>query len=228
MNKSESIMKLAEALSKAQGEMPAVMMDATNPFLHNKYASLGAVISTSKEALSKHGLSFTQLVFNDDSKVGVETILMHSSGEWMSEVLVLPVGDVKGLTLAQVVGSVITYLRRYSLSAILGLYTDEDDDGNGKKDDKESKSASKKTESKTTDPDVGELQKQIVAKCTILKTAKHPTFMDVLKKADPSCNPNKIKDVGKLKELLKELNSLPEVKPQEETKKENVEKGENK
>jgi hypothetical protein len=227
MNKSESIKELAEALAKAQGEMPAVIMDSKNPFLKNSYASLGTVISTSKQVLSKYGLSFTQLVFNDESKIGVETLLMHSSGEWLSEIMSLPMGDVKGLTLAQIAGSVITYLRRYSLSSILGLYTDEDDDGNGKNEEKESKSSAKKankTESTETTADVKTLQENIVAKCKELKTAKNATFMSVLEKYDKSCNPMRIKDADKLTKLFEELKALPTTP--EEPKADSAVKGE--
>jgi len=121
---------LATALSKAQGEMPAVKFDSKNPFLKNNYASLGAIIATSKPILAKHGLAVTQLVYNEGDQVGVETILMHSSGEHISTRISMATEAEKGKSAAQVAGSIITYLRRYSLSSILGLYADEDGDGN--------------------------------------------------------------------------------------------------
>jgi len=121
---------LATALSKAQGEMPAVKFDSKNPFLKNNYASLGAIIATSKPILAKHGLAVTQLVYNEGDQVGVETILMHSSGEHISTRISMATEAEKGKSAAQVAGSIITYLRRYSLASILGLYADEDGDGN--------------------------------------------------------------------------------------------------
>ena len=121
---------LATALSKAQGEMPAVKFDSKNPFLKNNYASLGAIIATSKPILAKHGLAVTQLVYNEGDQVGVETILMHSSGEHISTRISMATEAEKGKSAAQVAGSIITYLRRYSLSSILGMYADEDGDGN--------------------------------------------------------------------------------------------------
>lgn len=130
MNKSESIKELAGALVKAQAAMPAVKFNSTNPFLKNKYADLGAVIDTSRPILAKNGLSVSQLVFTDIGHMGVETILMHESGEWISASAVLPLGDEKGKSQAQVAGSIVTYLRRYGLSSILGMYADEDGDGN--------------------------------------------------------------------------------------------------
>lgn len=132
MKHSDSIANLAAALSKAQGEMPAAQMNATNPFLKNKYADLGSVIETAKPVLAKYGLSVVQLPIGDGGKIGVETIVMHESGEWVSNELTLEVADEKGKSAAQVAGSIISYLRRYSLSAALGIYADEDTDGNAK------------------------------------------------------------------------------------------------
>jgi hypothetical protein len=135
--KSESINELAAALSKAQGQMSPAKMDATNPFLKNKYADLGSVIQAAKAPLASNGLSFTQapeLTTNGTvTTVTVTTLLMHSTGQWIESAITLPLGDSKGLSLAQSVGSIITYLRRYSLSAILGIYADEDQDGNDTK-----------------------------------------------------------------------------------------------
>jgi hypothetical protein len=131
MNKSDTIKELSTALSKFQSDMPAVQMNSVNPFLKNKYADLGAMIETARTVLAENGLSVSQLVTSDASNIGIETVLMHSSGEWISTVVTLPVGDEKGKSLAQVAGSTITYMRRYSFSAILGLYADEDNDGNG-------------------------------------------------------------------------------------------------
>ena len=130
MNHSDTIGKLAEALSRAQAEMHAAKFNAVNPFLKNNYADLGSIIDTAKPTLGKYGLAVTQHPFNDGDRVGVETVLTHSSGEWISSSLSLPLADEKGKSGAQVAGSIITYLRRYTLSAVLGMYSDEDTDGN--------------------------------------------------------------------------------------------------
>lgn len=133
MKKSETIVKLAGAMSKAQAEMPAVKMNAVNPFLKNKYADLGAVIETSRPVLARHGLAVVQTPVSDGDKIGVTTIITHESGEWMEDTIMLDIGEEKGKSRAQVAGSVITYLRRYSLSAILGMYADEDTDASAPK-----------------------------------------------------------------------------------------------
>ena len=130
MNKSESIKSLAESLAKAQSEFSAVPFNSTNPFLKNKYADLGAIIQAAKPVLAKHGLAVSQLAESDNGSIGVTTMLMHSSGEWVASTISLPVADEKGKSSAQVAGSVITYLRRYALASVLGLYADEDGDGN--------------------------------------------------------------------------------------------------
>ena len=130
MNKSESIQNLSAALSKAQAEYPAIKFDSVNPFLKNGYASLGAIIAGARPVNAKHGLSVSQLTFGEDGVAGVETVLMHTSGEWISSSISMPVGEEKGKSSAQVAGSIVTYLRRYSLASILGIYSDEDGDGN--------------------------------------------------------------------------------------------------
>jgi hypothetical protein len=132
MNHSESIANLAGALATAQGSMTPAKMDSTNPFLKNKYADLGSVIQAARQPLAVNGLSFTQSPTITENQVTVTTMLMHKSGEWIESSITLPLDGSKGLSLAQSMGAIITYLRRYSLSAIMGIYADEDTDGNEK------------------------------------------------------------------------------------------------
>lgn len=129
MNKSESIKELATALAKAQSELQAAKFDAVNPFLKNSYASLGSIIETARPVLSKNGLSVSQLPIGLDGRIGLSTILMHSSGEWIESSLMLPVADEKGKSTAQVAGSIISYLRRYAFASVLGIYAEDDADG---------------------------------------------------------------------------------------------------
>lgn len=125
MNKSESIKEIATALNKAQAEMSGAKKSANNPFFKSKYADLGAVVEAIKVAFADNGLSYSQFPIFLDGKVGVETILMHSSGEWLSSELYLPMTKQD----PQAAGSAITYARRYALQAIAGIPS-EDDDGN--------------------------------------------------------------------------------------------------
>jgi len=127
MNKSESVAGLAAALAKAQGAMKGAIKDSANPFFKSKYADLASVVEAIRAAFSANGLSYIQTVEpSEKDEVRVETTLLHSSGEWIScGVLSLPVSKVD----AQGYGSALTYARRYSLSAAVGV-APEDDDGN--------------------------------------------------------------------------------------------------
>lgn len=128
MNKSTSISKIAGAIAKAQAEMPAVKFDAQNPFLKNKYATLGAVIETSRPILAKHELAIVQSPVSANDQIGITTLITHSSGEWLEDTIFIAAQDGKGLSSAQNAGVVISYLRRYSLQAFLNMYADEDTD----------------------------------------------------------------------------------------------------
>ena len=121
---------ISKALVRAQAEMPTVPMNATNPFLKNRYADLGNVIETVRPVLAKHGLAFSQFPVGKEGEFGIKTILLHESGEFFESTVTLPLADEKGKSVAQVAGSYSTYLRRISLNGILGIYADEDNDGN--------------------------------------------------------------------------------------------------
>jgi hypothetical protein len=130
MNKSANISKFSIALAKAHAEMPAVNKNSTNPFLKNKYADLGAVIEVSRPILAKYELAIVQSPVSDGEKIGLTTLMIHSSGEFIEDTIYLPISDSKGLSVAQSAGVVISYLRRYALQAFLNMYADEDIDGN--------------------------------------------------------------------------------------------------
>ena len=126
MQKSESIVALAAALAKAQGEVENASKNAANPHFKSRYADLAEVLNTVRPVFAKHGLAVTQFPSFDGGVAHVETILTHSSGEWMAGTASAPVSKQD----AQGVGSAITYLRRYSLAAVAGI-AQEDDDANG-------------------------------------------------------------------------------------------------
>ena len=127
MNKSDNINELATALAKAQGAMRFAIKDANNPFFKSKYADLSSIVEAIREALSGNGLSYMQHLHpSEKHEVCVETVLLHASGQWVScGTLTVPVSkhDAQGF------GSALTYARRYSLSAAVGVVAD-DDDGN--------------------------------------------------------------------------------------------------
>ena len=125
MKKSESIKHIAAALNKAQAEMSGAKKGANNPFFKSKYADMNSVVDAVRIPFCNNGLSYSQFPIMQDNKGCVETILMHESGEWMSDILVLPMVKQD----PQAAGSAITYAKRYALQSIAGIPS-EDDDGN--------------------------------------------------------------------------------------------------
>lgn len=119
MNKSENIDLLASALSKLQGEITDVTKDKKG--YGYQYADLSQILDISRPMLSKHKLAISQLCGSAHDKVTVETVLMHESGQWISSTIEMGVQEGKGMSLAQAVGSVITYARRYALASIIGI-----------------------------------------------------------------------------------------------------------
>lgn len=137
MRTSEEIDKIAVALVKFQGEVESPKKTAENPAFKRdgktlKYADLDAIIKTITPTLLKNGLSQHQFVDSetDTKTVKVTTMLLHESGQFIiSDQLTLP-AENRGKYDAQSVGSAVTYGRRYSLSAILGIASENDDDAN--------------------------------------------------------------------------------------------------
>lgn len=125
MRTSEHINEIAGALAKAQGEIANATKDSSNPHFKTKYADLASVREAVQAPLSKHGIAVVQGVRTTGEGVEVETLLAHGSGQWLAETLTIPLGQRS----AQAVGSAISYGRRYSLMAIVGIAAD-DDDGN--------------------------------------------------------------------------------------------------
>jgi len=119
---------LAAALAAAQAAFPAISREKevtvqtkrgdTYKF---KYAPLDSILNAVRKPLSENGLALSQLLDDGD----LVTMLMHKDGGRLAGRVSLP--NVEGV---QALGSAITYLRRYSIQAILGIAAEEDDDGN--------------------------------------------------------------------------------------------------
>lgn len=121
---SENIEKLASALSQTQGEIESAKKNAENKFFHQKYADLASVWDAIRKPLSSHGLAIIQTTEYSENNIIIITTLLHSSGQWIrGKFAIKPIKqDPQGL------GSAFTYGRRYSLSAIIGIAPDDDDD----------------------------------------------------------------------------------------------------
>lgn len=121
---SEQINELAAALSKAQGQIKGAVKDSANPFFQSKYADLQSVWEACRVPLSSNGLSILQTMEADEKgDQYIVTTLAHSSGQWISGRMKL--NPVKNDP--QAVGSCISYYRRYSLAAMVGIYQSDDD-----------------------------------------------------------------------------------------------------
>jgi len=148
MKTSEQISELAAALAAAQGMMENAIMNRINPHFKSKYADLAAIFDAARKPLSANGLAIVQTI----SDGVLHTRLLHTSGQWIASEHPLPMSGRP-----QEIGSALTYARRYSLSALIGIAADEDDDANAA-----SRSNGKPTE-KLSEDAISELHEAIYA-----------------------------------------------------------------
>jgi len=116
---------LNAALVAALSELTNLAKDKVNPHFKSRFTSLDAILDATRPVLAKHGLALSQEPVFEDGMAGVVTRIIHVSGESRESKLILPLRDQS----AQGVGSAISYARRYSAAAVLGIASDEDDDG---------------------------------------------------------------------------------------------------
>lgn len=120
-----------KALADFQQEVPVILKDTSG--YGYKYADLPAIFEVINPLLKKNGLGFYQAVDFLDSQSCIKTVVFHiESGEFIESVTLIPQGvALKGMNDFQVLGSAITYIKRYALSSLLGLVTDKDTDASG-------------------------------------------------------------------------------------------------
>ena len=124
MRMSDEISQLATALAIAQGQIEDAVKDTKNDFYKSKYADLSSVRAAVRQPFADNGLSVVQFPRTVTGGIEVETVLLHKSGEFMSEVLFMPTKHEP-----HPIGSGISYARRYALMSVANLAAD-DDDGN--------------------------------------------------------------------------------------------------
>ena len=131
MKQSEQINELAAALAKAQAVMPKAKMSGVNSRFADKatgktgaYATLDDIRDAVKDTLTANGISYTQHPYAINGEVGVETMLIHSSGQWMRSRFGVPAAQHN----PQAYGSLLTYVRKFALAAAAGVSTQEDTD----------------------------------------------------------------------------------------------------
>ncbi len=124
MKTSEQINELATALAIAQGQIKNAVADAKNPHYNSSYADLASVRAAVQKPLSDNGLSIVQVPTTIEQKHALTTRLMHKSGQYLEDTVVLIVEKptMQGL------GSALTYAKRYGITSVTGL-AEEDDDG---------------------------------------------------------------------------------------------------
>ncbi len=123
---SEQVDQLFTALAKAQAEFTIAEYNKTNPHFKSKFADLQSYFAASRAPLAKNGLCVIQTISEQEGKPVLITLLAHASGQWIKSVMHINAikNDMQGF------GSALSYAKRYSLGAILGLASgEEDDDG---------------------------------------------------------------------------------------------------
>lgn len=167
MNKSESITELNKALANFHKELKQPMKDANNPFFKSKYVPLENVVETIDDVAPKFGLTYSQYpVTTDDGKVGISTVLLHESGEFIEYP---PATTKPDKNTPQGVGSALTYMRRYSLSAVFGITSDQDDDGNEASGNAKAKQTSNKNVQMASAQTIGTLKKEVIEFTKLIK-----------------------------------------------------------
>ena len=127
MQTSQTIENISKAIIALNAELSNPKNTADNPFFKSKYAPLNEILNEVRPLLSKHGLAIIQNTMSIDDRIGIQTIIIHSSGENIASDILLLKADKDT---AQGQGSVITYGRRYQVSAMLSIASEDDDDGN--------------------------------------------------------------------------------------------------
>ena len=206
ISRSESIIELSKAFAMFQAEVNNPINSTTNSFFKNKYATLGDVLNEVRPVLAKNGLSILQMPSGDGGLVQLTTLIMPTSGEWIETEPIVMRPEKPN---AQGMGSVLTYARRYSLSAILGVASEDDDDGNQASQPQKSTPKAKASPKKQVDNSLKELIAELMEKAKTLQAGgkEQNDIMEVFKeKGYP--NPNTIPSVKVGKEIMEELNKL--------------------
>lgn len=133
MMQSENIAEIAAALAKAQAAIKSPPRNRTVTVKTKDgrsytfdYTTLDELIEAVRRPLTDNGLWFVQTLANGDGRYRLRTMLVHSSGQWIASETPILAGSNSN----QEFGSALTYMKRYSLAALLGVASDEDDDGN--------------------------------------------------------------------------------------------------
>ncbi len=192
---SEEIKELVSALSKAQGAMRPAVFNRINPHFKNRYADFTSCMDCCRDPLSNNGLSIMQYCETVNDKLMLVTMLAHTSGQWMKSYF--PLNPMK--MDSQSIGSAMTYGKRYSLSAMLGIVSDDEDD-----DGEAAHGRGQSAQQNSPKPINGQAQPKPQAK---LSTTQIETLRKIEEKLDDEC---KAKIYGWLQNQYK-INSLEDI-----------------
>lgn len=129
LERSNEQNELADALAKAQAAIRSAEKDRSNTHLRNRYATLESVIRATRPHLGANGLSLTCAPVVEADRAGVAWTLRHSSGQFESGVLLMPLGQARGVNTMQLVGSCASYAHRYVRMHLLACAAGDDVDG---------------------------------------------------------------------------------------------------
>ncbi len=147
--------EIAGALAKAQGELTNVEKKHEGYQGRYKFADLGQVLDVIRPVFAKHGLAFTQLIGDaPEGRVSVTTMLLHESGQKLQTTSSMALHKQAGLSDAQAAGAVITYLRRYQITAMAGIAQEDTDAAIEEKPKRGRKDATQTFHKPTPNPDI--------------------------------------------------------------------------
>lgn len=162
MKTSNEVNNIFSAQISMQSELQDIGKDSKG--YGYSYTSFESLVRYLRPLLTKHGLGFIQTSTTEGDRIGVTTRLIHKSGEWVEDTFTVPLVALAKMNDYQVAGSAITYLKRYGLSAIVGIASDEDADAHGEQVTAPQSSTPPKP-SKSTDDDKAKAWKEFSAKC---------------------------------------------------------------
>lgn len=204
MKTSESIIKIAPALLEAQKEIGAAKKTGKNPFFHKDYATLGDVMEACKDTLNKHGITVLQPICGEF----VETVLLHTSGEWLSSKTPIVAKQVND---PQAVGSAITYARRYGLQSMVFIPAEDDDAEKATNRNNQQSNTQQRKTSYTSDKKASEAQIKLIS----LLLSKKGQSDEALKKKY-KVESKKDLTSAQASTIIDNLNNLPDVEDSQE------------
>lgn len=156
MNTSEAINEIAGALAKAQAAIQNPKKESENPHFKSRYADLATGIDAVRLALAAQAIVIMQATHMDGELMMLETRLVHASGQWVGSTY--PVCRFPARQ--QEVGSALTYARRYSLFALVGIAGDDDDGNEASK--AETPAPAKRKETPRIDPEESKQAREFI------------------------------------------------------------------